>query len=112
MFPPKEVRIVADQRTNSVIVAAPAATVDAITGVIAKLDAPAVRAQPPRREAVETQIVPVGTANPDPVAKALEEMLTKRGNGERSAVTVVTDSGHGEKSVGGNSSTANLPTRP
>ena len=92
MFASKEVRIVADQRTNSVIVAAPVTTLSAVTGVIAKLDAPASRAQPPHQDVVETRIVPIGGANPGLIANALEAMLAKRGNGERSAVTVVKDS--------------------
>jgi hypothetical protein len=94
MFPSNDVRIVADKRTNALIVLAPAAQEAAVADLVAELDAPAppAGARQMRDKNVETEIIPLRGADPELVAKALEAMLGNRTNGEGSAVAVVRSS--------------------
>jgi hypothetical protein len=92
IFPSDDVRIVADKRTNSVIVTAPAATQDVVTSLIAKLDVPPVggEVRPSRGNAMETEVVSIRGANADVITKALDGLLAaKQAKGEGASVVVV-----------------------
>jgi type II secretory pathway component GspD/PulD (secretin) len=91
IFPADDLRIVADKRTNSVVMAAPAATADTVTNLIAKLDVPQVRvdARTSHRE-VKSEVIPLREVNPDLVAEALSELVAARqARGQGSTIAVV-----------------------
>jgi len=91
IFPSDDVRIVADKRTNSVVMAAPAATQAEVANLIAKLDVPQVHidARPSHRE-MKVEVVPIREGNSYLVAEALKELVaTRLAKGQGSAITVV-----------------------
>lgn len=104
VLPFSDVRVIADKRTNSVIVAAPAAVLDSVTNAMATLDAPQAarnERQPSRDEIKQTEIVPLRQSNVDLIARALDELVAaRRAKGESTAVAVVKASPVVEKALG------------
>ncbi len=91
IIPADDLRIVADKRTNSVLIAAPAATQDMVADLIAKLDVAEVHNKNSAPAPSETTaVIPLTEGNPDLVAKALRELVaTRQAQGKSSAIAVV-----------------------
>ncbi len=97
IFPPDAARIVADQRTNTLIVAAPAAMQATVLGLVEKLDLPAGHAgvattpaasAPPAGRSVD--VVPIRRGKPRLIAAAMEKLLAERPAGsDQAAIAVV-----------------------
>ncbi len=98
LFASDDVRIIADKRTNSVIVVAPAAIEEIVTGVVAKLDVASTRGEPrvasgeirpSGGHAMKMEAVPIRGANADLITKALDGLQAARQPGTEHASIVV-----------------------
>jgi hypothetical protein len=94
IFPSQDVRIVADKRTNSVIMVAPPATEEEVANLIAKLDVPQATIEGrPSRSDLESEVIHLeanNPINPDRVADALGKLVSSRlAKGQGSTIAVV-----------------------